>query len=97
MSGVRIFGTAAGSPPTAPTAAAKRTSPLDAQIECSPTPGAVEYLVRYGIGPDRLYSSWQTPDTKLRLGSLNAGQTYWVAVDAINTSGITRGSAIPIG
>lgn len=96
VSGVRVFGGTEGAAPAAPTARAVRTSPLDAQVSWSPITGADEYVVRYGIAPDRLHSSWQTTATELRIGSLNAGQAYWVAVDAVNSSGIGQGSVVRV-
>lgn len=53
------------------------------------------YVVRFGVAPDKLYSSYQVMDsTSLTLGSLNAFAPYYFAVDAYNENGIARGKHI---
>jgi len=51
--------------------------------------------VRFGVAPDKLYSSWQAGrDTTITTHGLNRDATYWFAVDALNGAGVTRGRAI---
>jgi xylan 1,4-beta-xylosidase len=97
VSGLRVFGRGAGAPPDAVAPTATRVGPLDAHIEWPLVAGAQGFNVRYGLAPDKLYSSWQVHDRQaLDLGALNAGHDYWVAVDSFNENGVTRGSPIPL-
>lgn len=97
VSGLRVFGIRAGSLPEVVSPAGVRTGPLDADISWPPASGADGYSVRYGTAPDKLYHSWMVRGaSQQRLSSLNAGQEYWVAVDAFNGSGVSRGAAIRI-
>jgi len=46
------------------------------------------YNVRWGIAPDKLYSSWMVYDkNSLELKSLTIGQEYYFAVEAFNENG----------
>lgn len=97
VSGLRIFGHGNGQRPVPAVATATRTSALDATIRWPAVDGAQGYNIRYGLTPDTLYSSWLLYDqTALDLGSLNAGQDYWVAVDSFNENGVTRGTAVRV-
>lgn len=93
ISGLRIFGNTEGDAPEAvANVKAERKGPMDASFEWAPAKGAIGYNVRYGIAPDKLYSSWQLYDTcKLELPFLNAGQDYYFAIDSYNECGITEG------
>lgn len=96
VSGIRAFGIGAGRPPSSVAAYAVRVGPLDGHVQWAPSPGADGYTVRYGIAPDKLYSCWQLRPTQLDLRSLNADRNYWVAVDAFNANGVTRGEVTPL-
>jgi xylan 1,4-beta-xylosidase len=101
VSDLRVFGKANGSAPAAVskiTALREAADGRRASISWEASKGAEFYIVRYGVRPDRLYTDFQVYDaTSLDLRSLNAGVTYYVTVDAISASGITRGpTAIPI-
>lgn len=99
VSGLRVFGHGGGEPPAASdVVTATRVGPLDADVRWTPSPTAHGYTVRYGLAPDKLYHSWQVHEaTSLRIGSLNAGSTYVVAVDAFNENGVTRGAPVVVG
>lgn len=47
-------------------------------------------MVRYGISPDKLYTSFQVvgDSTHLDLNGLNAGQTYYFSITAYNENGV---------
>ncbi|RQP09823.1 MAG: hypothetical protein EAS51_10520 [Microbacteriaceae bacterium] len=93
VSGVRVFGHDSH-PAPAPTTitTAELLEPRTALIRWAPVPDADGYLVRYGRRQERLYHSWQVWDgTELTLPTLNAGHTYWVAVDSYNAGGVTAG------
>lgn len=56
---------------------------------------AKSYVVRYGIAPDKLYTSYQVLEgTSLEIGSLNKGVTYYFTVDAYNENGISHGTKL---
>jgi hypothetical protein len=53
--------------------------------------GAQGYNVRWGIAPDKLYSSWLLYDkSELDLRCLVKGQEYFVQVEAFNENGISQ-------
>ncbi|WP_328475014.1 family 43 glycosylhydrolase [Actinoplanes sp. NBC_00393] len=96
VTGLRVFGIGAGAPPATVQPTACRVDPRTADISWPAVDGAHGYNVRYGLAPDRLYHCWQVDDTSLHLPMLNAGHAYWVAVDAFNANGVTRGTPVPI-
>ena len=50
------------------------------------------YDVKYGIAPDKLYSSHMVYDaSEAMLTTLNKGQQYYVRIDSFNENGITEG------
>lgn len=97
VSGLRVFGHGGGQPPAPAVPTAMRTGALNALIRWDPVKGAQGYNVRYGLSADTLYSSWLLYEqSTLDLGALNAGHDYWVAVDAFNENGITRGEPVRV-
>lgn len=96
VSGLRVFGKADGQPP-APVrgVTATREHRLNILLDWDPVPGADGYNVRYGIAPDKLYSSWQVYGVHhLNLSMVNADQSYYIVVDSFSAGGVTSGSAI---
>lgn len=92
---LRVFGVGPGRPPPAPLllAAERHRDTRDATIRWRPVAGAVGYNVRWGIAPDRLvqtYQRWADQGAALDLRSLNAGQRYYVAIEAFNERGVSR-------
>lgn len=97
VSGLRVFGHGNGQPPAATSASASQTGPMNALVTWTAVPGAQGYNVRYGLAANKLYASWLVYGTnELDLSSLNAGESYWVAVDSFNENGITRGEPFQI-
>jgi xylan 1,4-beta-xylosidase len=97
ISGLRVFGRGAGQPPAQAVSKSVRTGPLDARVDWEAVPAAQGYNIRYGLAPDKLYSSWLVYGaTHLDLSTLNAGHDYWVAVDAFNENGINRGVPLAV-
>ena len=97
LSGVRVFGERAGSAPAAADVSALRLDDRTARVSWTGTIGADGVNVRYGRTPDKLYHSWLVYGRDdLLISTLSAGVDYWVAVDAFNGSGLTRGVAVPI-
>ena len=67
------------------------------QLHWAPSDGATGYNVRYGIAPEKLYSSFLVyENSNVILSSLTKGQTYYAAVDAFNESGITEGKTVKL-
>lgn len=95
VSGLRVFGRAAGDVPSATTPTAVRAEPRTARVSWPAVDGAIGYNVRYGAGPEALYRSWLVYDrTELDVPSLNADEDTWFAVDAFNGTGVTLGNAV---
>lgn len=97
VSGFRIFGKANGPLPSKISKIAAQRHAGDerrAHISWERSENAEFYIVRYGVRPDRLFTDFQVYEaTDLDLSSLNVGVSYYVTVDAINSSGIQRGPA----
>jgi hypothetical protein len=93
---LRVFGRGDGPPPgvvTAVTATRHRDDSRRATISWQPVGKADFYIVRLGVNPDAMNQNFQVYDGALAadVGSLNSGQKYYVAVDAVNEHGVTKG------
>lgn len=95
VSGLRVFGIGFGKKPCAVNAfTTEYTDPMTAKIVWTPADGAIGYNVRYGIAPDKLYSSHMVyGSSEVLLTTLNKGQTYYACIDSFNENGITEGTA----
>lgn len=95
---LRIFGSALGHAPkriTGFTVTRDKADPRHAHIQWPHTADADFYIVRYGIAPDRLFGNYQVYDAdSIDIRSLNTGVKYYFTVDAVNGSGITKGTKI---
>lgn len=93
LSGLRVFGVGSIAAPEVVMAFdTKRPDPMTARLTWKAADRAIGYNIRYGIAPDKLYSShmvYGKPEVLLTM--LNAGQTYYAAVDAFGEGGITVG------
>ena len=102
ISGLRVFGKGDGIKPVAPEFTAVRTTELDMEVAAE-DPGkdtehrALGYNILFGASPQKLYHSYQTFETKKRIGALIKGREYFVRVDAFNENGITEGTCIKLG
>lgn len=98
ISGLRVFGLDNGEKPAAVThLSRKRTGPMNATLQWKAVSGAIGYNVRYGIAPDKLYTSFLLYDQcDLHLTTLNADTEYWACVDSFNESGITEGCVLQL-
>ena len=104
ISDIRVFGNAAGPPPSAPVnvSAARHRDERDATIRWTRVPGAVGYNIRFGLRPDRLTLTHQLWADELGSGttltkelrSLNVGVPYWVAIEGFNESGVSKLSRV---
>ena len=72
--------------------ARRDTDPRNALVTWRPVPGAVGYNVRWGIAPTKLYQTyqvWADRGARVEIRALTAGQTYWVAVESFDESGVS--------
>jgi hypothetical protein len=97
ISGFRIFGKAPGNKPEKVKSISVERNKEDTRsvvINWKPSAGADFYIVRYGIAPDKLYSSYSVYSAEnIKINSLNASVKYYFTVDAINGCGITKGES----
>lgn len=94
VSDVRVFGTAGGTAPDMPreVTARRDTDPRNALVTWRPVSGAVGYNVRWGIAPTKLYQTyqvWADRGSRVEIRALTTGQTYWVAVESFDESGVS--------
>lgn len=98
ISGFRVFGKGAGPlPGSAGHFQAVRNSSDRRTVELSwdKPDGAVGYLVRYGLSPEKMYSSSMVyGDTVLTIRSLDAASPYFFTVDSFNENGISKGDQV---
>jgi xylan 1,4-beta-xylosidase len=99
ISDIRIFGNGGGKLPKTPTNlnVQRDTDKRNAYITWKAIPGAVGYNILWGIGPDKLYETYQVftdAGTKLELRALNIGQDYYIAIEAFNENGVSKQSNI---
>ena len=92
---LRVFGESAAPLPAEVAPFTVRRDPDDdrsARLEWPRAEGARGYIIRLGIAPDKLYASHQVGDVaELTVQSLNAGVTYFFAIDSFNERGVTAG------
>jgi hypothetical protein len=63
----------------------------DALITWQGQKGCQGYNIRWGIAPDKLYSSWMVyGETSLLLKSLTTDQSYYFAIEAFSENGISE-------
>ncbi len=95
ISGFRVFGEPYGEAPEAPAGvkAKRKSNGMTAIISWEKAERAIGYNVRFGIAPDKLYSSWQVyEDTEVLIPTLMKKQKdYYFAVDSFGEGGITEG------
>ena len=93
ISDIRIFGKAPGNVPSKVEGLSARRCEdgKAAELAWDAVEGAQGYNVRWGIAPDKLYSSWLVyGDSALTLRCLVKGQKYYLQVEAFNASGISQ-------
>ena len=98
ISGFRIFGIGSGK---APTKVKKfnlhrhQSDRRDVMIKWNKVPNAQGYNIRWGIAPDKLYSTWMVYDNnELLMKSLTVDQSYYFAIESFNENGVSQLSDI---
>jgi hypothetical protein len=97
ISDIRVFGKGNGkAPSTVKNLNVERHDDRrDATVSWDALSGSQGYNVKWGIAPDKLYSSWLVyGKNKLELKSLNTDQQYYFAVEPFNENGIGRRSKV---
>lgn len=98
ISDFRIFGSSLGKKPQQVKEVMVKRARDDQRrvtISWKKTSDADFYIVRYGIAPNRLFSNYQIYHAdQIAINALNVGTAYFFTVDAVNSSGITKGTDI---
>lgn len=95
ISGFRVFGSGTSKKPKKVSSfemLRDANDPRNIKLSWEKQPNAIGYNIHFGIGPDKLYRSYQVySDTTVTLRSLNKYQKYWFAIDAFGENGVTPG------
>jgi hypothetical protein len=92
---IRIFGNGNGRRPATPAGLLVRrdTDRRNAFVSWKPVRAAVGYNVRWGIGPGKLYQTYQVFADRpqpLEIRALTVGQDYWFAIEAFDENGVSK-------
>ena len=97
ISGLRVFGKGSGNPPPKITGfqPQRHEDRRDITLNWEKVNDAQGYNIRWGIAPDKLYSSWLVYDKNEHLmKGLGRDQSYYFAVEAFNENGISELSEV---
>jgi len=97
VSGLRLFGSGLGKPPgqVSGISAERKANRRLIKVSWKKSSRADFYIVRYGIKPDRLTFNYQVYSGKsVVIPGLNTDVDYFFTVDAVNDSGITKGTKV---
>jgi xylan 1,4-beta-xylosidase len=99
ISDIRIFGNGTDKAPKAPTGfVVKRDSdPRNAMVTWKPVKSAVGYNIRWGIGKDKLYQTYQIfadRPTQKEIRALSKGVSYYFAIESFNENGVSALSEV---
>lgn len=92
ISDIRVFGVGEGKRPVPVTGfrVNRENDRRDALISWNAQKDAQGYNIRWGIAPDKLYSSWLVyDDHQLILKALTTDQEYYFTIEAFNENGIS--------
>ena len=95
ISYIRVFGNGDGKRPATPAGLTVRrdTDLRNAFISWRGVPGAVGYNILWGIGPKKLYQTYQVfadQGERLELRALTVGQDYYFAIEAFDEVGVSK-------
>jgi hypothetical protein len=97
ISGLRIFGKGGGVPPgqVKELSIERQDDRRDVSLEWEAIPGAQGYNIKWGIAPDKLYSSWMVYRKNTHyMRSLSRDQPYYFAIEAFNENGVAERSKV---
>jgi F5/8 type C domain len=97
ISDFRVFGNVAGNRPAAVTGVTvvREDDRRNALVTWAMQPASQGYNVRWGIAPDKLYSSWMVYGrNSVSIRSLNVDQKYYFAIEAFDVHGVGPQSGI---
>jgi hypothetical protein len=98
VSGFRVFGHGQGKAPSRAggvTAVRDASDPRQLHVSWSQVKDADFYIIRYGLAKDRLFNNYQVYRADhFDIDSLNLGVSYYLTVDSVNDSGVTKGKSI---
>lgn len=97
ISDLRIFGIGSGKKPNTVKnfKVIRQPDRRDAHITWEAGKNCQGYNIRWGIAPDKLYSSWLIYDNdRLLLKSLTIDQSYYFAIEAFNENGVSELSPV---
>lgn len=97
LSEIRVFGVGKGKLPVKVKGAKynRHHDRRDITIQWDKINNAQGYNVRWGIAPDKLYSSWMVyGNNELLLKALNRDQVYYFAIESFNENGVSELSEI---
>lgn len=99
LSGLRVFGEGTGNlPGIVKTFRAFRLDPMTLKLTWTPSGDAFGYDIKYGIAPNKLYSSHMVyGKSEVVLTMLNKDQKYYVRIDSFNENGVTEGKTFSVG
>ncbi len=95
ISDIRVFGIGEGKKPMPVTGfqVKREDDRRDAMISWDKQENVQGYNIRWGISPDKLYSSWLVYDEdQLFLKALTTDQEYYFTIEAFNENGISARS-----
>jgi len=93
ISDIRIFGLGEGKKPSRVNQfrVMRMDDRRDAMITWEPQKNVQGYNIRWGIAPDKLYSSWLVYDNnQLLIKALTTDQAYYFTIEAFNRNGISE-------
>jgi xylan 1,4-beta-xylosidase len=98
ISGFRLFGNGLGKASSrvqGVEAVRNASDPRQVHVSWKPVEGADFYIIRCGIARDRLFDNYQVYKANaFDINSLNIGVSYYFTVDAVNDSGVTKGTRV---
>lgn len=97
ISGLRVFGIGGGKKPEIVKGFTvhRKNDRRDVAISWNELANAQGYNIRWGITPDKLYSSWLVyGKNSLEIKSLSVDQTYYFSIESFNENGVSDKSKV---
>ncbi len=99
ISDIRVFGNSHEKLPKTPgkLLVTRLTDKRNAMIEWEPVKGATGYNIRWGLGPDKLYQTyqvWADEANSREVRALTIDQKYYFAIESFNEAGVSTLSKV---